>query len=65
MSDILKKFVEAGIIIGGLEYVKYRFNSGRPLLEKTRRAYLQIRDLKAQIEGVKPIKLGADDFKVV
>lgn len=64
-NDILKKLVETGIAISGLEYVKHRFNGGRPLLEKAVNLFLQIRDLRNRIECVKPITIEADDCKIV
>ena len=65
MKDILKKLAAAGATIGGLEYIKYRFNGGRPLLENTLKLIRRVQDFRNRIECKEPITLKADDCKIV
>ena len=65
MRNTIKKLVTAGITLGGLEYVKYRLNGGRPLLERVKEWKLQILDVKNRVEGKRPIVLETDECKIV
>jgi hypothetical protein len=61
MSDILKKLAIGCLTFGGLEYVKYRFKGGKPLLEKVRDAAIF---LKSVMNDEESVILEAGEFKV-
>lgn len=65
MHDILKKVATAGIAIGGLEYIKYRFYGGIPLLQKAKDLKNRIQETIGKLEGKKPVKLEANDYEIV
>ena len=65
MSDILKKLAGVGIAIGGLEYIKYRFNGGQPLLKKAMDFRNRLQVVLEKLEGKKPIELEANDYHIV
>ena len=65
MSDTLKKLAVAGLTFGGLEYIKYRINGGRPLLEKAKMVIRFLTDIRDEADGSIPVTLKANDYKIV